>query len=252
MSRWRRISGATSETSCGTRKRRPRSSASARPAASRPSVARGLAPSRRAAAISGTRHADRVTRRHDEPHRVVLHRVVHEDLVDRALQLDELLERQHLRRLAAASRPCGARSRAPRRTTAGRRRSASGSGRAAPRAARTRLRTRSGSASRARGTASAVARVWPAIETWRSAMTSSSADCTLAGARLISSARTRFANTGPHSMSKSSRDGRHTRVPTMSAGTRSGVNCEPGERAADDLRRASRRSASWPGRARPR
>ena len=55
-------------------------------------------------------------------------------------------------------------------------------------------------------------------------MTSSSADCTLAGARLISSARTRFANTGPHSMSNSSREGRQTRVPTMSAGTRSGVN----------------------------
>ena len=70
-----------------------------------------------------------------------------------------------------------------------------------------------------------MARVCPAIETWRSAMTSSSADCTLAGARLISSASTRFAKIGPHSMSKSSRDGRHTRVPTMSAGTRSGVNC---------------------------
>ena len=55
-------------------------------------------------------------------------------------------------------------------------------------------------------------------------MTSSSADCTFAGARLISSASTRFANTGPHSMSNSSRDGRQMRVPTMSAGTRSGVN----------------------------
>jgi len=67
-------------------------------------------------------------------------------------------------------------------------------------------------------------RVDPPMDTWPSAMTSSSADCTLAGARLISSARTRLANTGPHSMSNSSADGRQIRVPTMSAGTRSGVN----------------------------
>ena len=33
--------------------------------------------------------------------------------------------------------------------------------------------------------------------TWRSCMTSSSALCTLAGARLISSASTRLAKTGP-------------------------------------------------------
>ena len=35
------------------------------------------------------------------------------------------------------------------------------------------------------------------IVTWRSCMASSSADCTLAGARLISSASTRFAKIGP-------------------------------------------------------
>ena len=35
------------------------------------------------------------------------------------------------------------------------------------------------------------------IVTWRSCITSSSADWTLAGARLISSARTKFVNTGP-------------------------------------------------------
>ena len=57
------------------------------------------------------------------------------------------------------------------------------------------------------------ARVCPAIETWRSAITSSSADCTFAGARLISSANTKLAKTGPHSISNSSRDGRHVRVP---------------------------------------
>ena len=68
------------------------------------------------------------------------------------------------------------------------------------------------------------ARVWPPIETWRSAIASSRADCTFAGARLISSASTRLANSGPHSMSKSSDDGRQMRVPTRSAGTRSGVN----------------------------
>ena len=77
--------------------------------------------------------------------------------------------------------------------------------------------------------------VWPAIDTWRSAMTSSSADCTLAGARLISSASTMFANTGPHSMSNSSRDGRQIRVPTMSAGHEVGGELEAGERAADDV-----------------
>jgi hypothetical protein len=37
----------------------------------------------------------------------------------------------------------------------------------------------------------------PAIVTWRSCMTSSSALCTLAGARLISSASSRLVNTGP-------------------------------------------------------
>ena len=39
--------------------------------------------------------------------------------------------------------------------------------------------------------------VSPPIVTWRSCMTSSSALCTLAGARLISSASSRCANTGP-------------------------------------------------------
>src|SRR5918997_1813447 len=65
---------------------------------------------------------------------------------------------------------------------------------------------------------------WP-IVTWRSCMTSSSADCTLAGARLISSASRKLQNTGPSSVSKPPVSGRKTRVPMRSAGTRSGVNC---------------------------
>src|SRR3954447_21847478 len=55
-------------------------------------------------------------------------------------------------------------------------------------------------------------------------MTSSSALCTLAGARLISSASSRLPNTGPSSVSKLPVSGRQIRVPTRSAGTRSGVN----------------------------
>ena len=50
--------------------------------------------------------------------------------------------------------------------------------------------------------------VVPPMLTCRSAITSSSADCTFAGARLISSASTRFANTGPSSTSNASCDGR--------------------------------------------
>ena len=41
---------------------------------------------------------------------------------------------------------------------------------------------------------------WP-IVTWRSCITSSSADCTFAGARLISSASRKLQNTGPSSVS---------------------------------------------------
>jgi hypothetical protein len=41
----------------------------------------------------------------------------------------------------------------------------------------------------------------PPIDTCCSAMTSSSADCTLAGRRLISSASRKFTNTGPSSTS---------------------------------------------------
>ena len=80
--------------------------------------------------------------------------------------------------------------------------------------------------------------LWP-IVTWRSCITSSSADCTFAGARLISSASRKLQKTGPRSVSKSALSGRKTRVPTRSLGTRSGVNCtrlnEPPSTAAVDL-----------------
>ena len=46
--------------------------------------------------------------------------------------------------------------------------------------------------------------VLPPIETCFSAISSSIADCTLAGARLISSASTKLTNTGPSEMSKRS------------------------------------------------
>ncbi len=52
---------------------------------------------------------------------------------------------------------------------------------------------------------SGIGKVLPPMVTWRSAITSSSADCTFAGARLISSASTKFATTGPSSVSNSSR-----------------------------------------------
>ena len=63
------------------------------------------------------------------------------------------------------------------------------------------------------------------IVTWRSCMTSSRADCTFAGARLISSASRKLQKTGPSSVSKPSLPPRYMRVPTRSEGTRSGVNC---------------------------
>jgi hypothetical protein len=54
------------------------------------------------------------------------------------------------------------------------------------------------------------------IVTWRSCIASSSALCTLAGARLISSARTRFAKTGPSETWNSPSFWLKIRVPTMS------------------------------------
>src|SRR5437763_8430507 len=62
------------------------------------------------------------------------------------------------------------------------------------------------------------------IGTCRSCMASSSADCTFAGARLISSARTRLAKIGPKRGVNVWFAGLRICVPVTSAGRRSGVN----------------------------
>jgi hypothetical protein len=68
----------------------------------------------------------------------------------------------------------------------------------------------------------------PPTVTWRSCIASSSAACVLGGVRLISSARTTFAKTGPfrnrNSRSPVERSSWITSVPVMSDGMRSGVN----------------------------
>src|SRR5207302_3727528 len=71
---------------------------------------------------------------------------------------------------------------------------------------------------------SGVRKVSLPIVTWCSCITSSRADWTLAGARLISSASSRLVKTGPSSVVKLACLGSKTRVPMRSAGTRSGVN----------------------------
>ncbi len=60
--------------------------------------------------------------------------------------------------------------------------------------------------------------------TWRSSIASSRADCTLAGARLISSASTTLLKIGPGRNSNVPVSARNTSVPVRSAGSRSGVN----------------------------
>ena len=60
--------------------------------------------------------------------------------------------------------------------------------------------------------------------TCRSCMASSSALCTLAGARLISSASSRLVKIGPLRVVNSEVLGLKTMVPVRSAGSRSGVN----------------------------
>ena len=57
-----------------------------------------------------------------------------------------------------------------------------------------------------------------------SCMASRSADWVLAGARLISSPRTTLAKSGPSRREKVPSRGESTKVPVMSAGSRSGVN----------------------------
>ena len=117
-----------------------------------------------------------------------------------------------------------------------RRRSASGSGRAAPRAADRCLPARSGSASRARGTGAG--RSWrsPATVTCCSCIACSSADWVRGLARLISSAISSWAKIGPGMKRKLRLPpglSSSTSEPRMSDGIRSGVNW---------MRRASRPS----------
>ena len=66
--------------------------------------------------------------------------------------------------------------------------------------------------------------VVPSMVAWRSSMTSNSAACVLAGARLISSMRTIWAKTGPWWNENSPVCGLKTCVPSTSEGIRSGVN----------------------------
>src|SRR5918994_1049979 len=67
--------------------------------------------------------------------------------------------------------------------------------------------------------------VTPSIVTWRSCMHSSSADCVLGDARLISSTSSTFAKTGPGRNSNSFDAWLKTFTPVTSDGKRSGVNC---------------------------
>src|ERR671930_1344293 len=66
--------------------------------------------------------------------------------------------------------------------------------------------------------------VWPSIVTWFSCMHSSSAACVFGEARLISSTRSRLANTGPGLNSNSFERWLKTFTPVTSDGSRSGVN----------------------------
>ena len=73
---------------------------------------------------------------------------------------------------------------------------------------------------------------WP-IVTWCSCITSSSADCTFAGARLISSARRKLQNTGPRSVSNPALVGPVDARPDEVGGDEVGRELDPPERAAE-------------------
>ena len=70
------------------------------------------------------------------------------------------------------------------------------------------------------------ASVWviPSTVTCRSSITSNNAACVFAGARLISSIRTKLEKTGPEWKENSAVFGLKTDVPTTSDGIKSGVN----------------------------
>src|SRR5688500_4180825 len=81
--------------------------------------------------------------------------------------------------------------------------------------------------------------------TWRSCIASSSADCVRGVARLISSTRRRFANTGPARKSKRCVCGSKIETPVMSDGTRSGVHCTRRNSSAS-VRATARASVVFP------
>ena len=85
----------------------------------------------------------------------------------------------------------------------------------------------------------------PSTVIWRSCMHSSSPDCVFGEARLISSTRTTFANTGPGWKSKRASRWLKTLVPTRSAGSRSEVHWTRAYSAASD-RASARASAVLP------
>ena len=130
---------------------------------------------------------------------------------------------------AAADPPPGARATragcaARPRARGSRSATSAGSGPSATRGAgRSRSAPRS-SASPSPGTASRAGSGRPSTDTCPSFIASSSALCVRGGVRLISSARTRFANTGPGLNSKSPVFGSSIETPSTSEGSRSLVN----------------------------
>src|ERR687883_1231097 len=80
--------------------------------------------------------------------------------------------------------------------------------------------------------------VWPSIVTCCSCMHSSSAACVFGDARLISSTRSRFANTGPGLNSNSFERWLKTFTPVTSDGSRSGVNWSRENDASSERARA--------------
>src|ERR687888_763976 len=87
--------------------------------------------------------------------------------------------------------------------------------------------------------------VWPSIVTWFSCMHSSSAACVFGEARLISSTRSRFANTGPGLNPNSFERWLKTFTPVTSEGSRSGVNWSR-ENAASSERASAFASIVFP------
>ena len=81
-------------------------------------------------------------------------------------------------------------------------------------------------------------RLTPSLLTWRSSIASSSADWVFGDARLISSASTMLAKSGPGSNRNVSVEREYTLTPTRSVGRRSGVNCTRRQEQSTDADRA--------------